>query len=71
MAVYQGIVREVYRIDEWYPAGTLEYQTRDSSDFSSSRRWEFSGVIAHDLRDEYIGFSVGKGGRNPIRYANV
>lgn len=25
MAVYQGIVREVYRIGQWYPAGTLEY----------------------------------------------
>jgi hypothetical protein len=28
MAVYQSVVREVYRIDKWYPAGTLEYQTR-------------------------------------------
>jgi hypothetical protein len=28
MAVYQGVVREVYRIDGWYPAGTTHYPTR-------------------------------------------
>lgn len=71
MAVYQGIVREVYRIGQWYPAGTLEYQTQDSSDFRNSGRWEFSGDVAHEIRAEYVGFSVGKGGRNPIRYVNV
>lgn len=71
MAVYQGIIREVYRIDQWHPAGTLEYRTRDSSDFGKRGRWEFSGVVADDIRDEYVGFSVGTGGRNPIRYVNV
>lgn len=71
MAVYQGIVREVYRIDQWYPSGTLEYQTRDSSDFRNRGRWEFSGSVAGEIRDEYVGFSVGKGGQNPIRYVNV
>lgn len=71
MAVYQGIVREVYKIEQWYPAGTLEYKTRDSSDFAKSGRWEFSGTIANDIRDEYVGFSVGKGSQNPIRYMNV
>jgi len=71
IAVYQGIVREVYRIDQWYPSGTLEYQTRDSSDFGNRGRWEFSGRIADGIRDEYVGFSVGKGGQNPIRYMNA
>lgn len=71
MAVYQGVVREVYRIHEWYPSGTLEYTTRDSSDFKSRGRWEFSGEVAEDIRDEYVGFLVGKGGQNPIRYVNV
>ncbi len=71
MAVYQGIVREVYRIDIWHPAGTLEYQTRNSSHFKNSGRWEFSGDVAHEIREEYVGFSVGKGGQNPIRYVNV
>ncbi len=31
MAVYQGVVLEVYQIDHWLPAGTLNYQTRDPS----------------------------------------
>jgi hypothetical protein len=71
MSLYQGIVLEVYRIEQWHPAGTLNYNTRDSSDFKSSGRWEFSGRIAVDICDEYIGFSVGKAGQNPIRYVNI
>lgn len=71
MALYQGIVLEVYRIKQWYPAGTLKYKTRDSSDFKNSGRWEFSGSIAKDIRDEYIDYSVGKAGQNPIRYVNI
>ncbi len=71
MAVYQGIVREVYSVEQWYPAGTLDYQTRDSSGFNVTGRWEFSGTIAHEVRDEYVGFSVGTGGQHPIRYVNI
>lgn len=71
MAVYQGVVREVYRIQEWHTSGTLEYQTRDSSNFKSRGRWEFSGEVANAIRDEYVGFSVGKSGQNPIRYMYV
>lgn len=75
MAVYQGIVREVYHIDKkWDPSGTNEYQTRDSSDFKDCipPRWEFVGTVAEDnIRNKYIGISVGKGGQNPIRYVNV
>ena len=71
MALYQGIVLEVYRIKQWFPAGTLKYNTRDSSQFKNSGRWEFSGIVAKDIREEYIGFSVGKAGQNPIRYVNV
>ncbi len=71
MALYKGTVLEVYRIDRWYPAGTLKYQTRDSSDFWKSGRWEFSGEVAYDIRDEYVGFFVGKAGQNPVRYKNV
>ena len=70
MAVYQGIVREVYRIKRWYPAGTQKYETRDSKGFKKSGRWEFSGEVAQDIRNEYVGFSVGKSGQNPIRYAD-
>jgi uncharacterized protein len=71
LSLYQGIVLEVYRIKQWYPAGTLKYNTRDSAQFNNSGRWEFSGSAAKDIREEYIGFSVGKAGQNPIRYVNV
>ena len=75
MAVYQGIVREVFRINKWYPSGTLPYQTRDSEDVCDDcipPRWEFEGKVADDeIRKEYVGISVGKGGQNPIRYVNV
>lgn len=71
MALLKGTVLEVYRIDRWYPAGTLDYQTRDSSAFKGSGRWEFSGEVAQDIREEYVCFFVGKSGQNPIRYVNV
>ena len=71
LAVYQGVVREVYRIRAWYPAGTLEYKTRDVGANRGSGRWEFEGEIAADVREQYIDRSVGKGGQNPIRYLNV
>jgi uncharacterized protein len=71
MAVYKSIIREVYRIDQWYPAGTLHYKTRDWSLFKLDRRYEFTGKAADDIRDEYVDFYIGKGGQNPIRYMNV
>lgn len=71
MVVYQGIVREVYKIEKWHPAGTLAYNTRDAEGFKESKRWEFEGAVASDIRDEYIGNSVGPGGQNPIRYINM
>jgi hypothetical protein len=72
MAVYQGIVREVYQIEDWLPAGSLEYKTRDSSSFKISGRWEFKGSIAeNEIRSLYVGSSVGLGGQNPIRYQNT
>ncbi len=69
-SLFQGIVLEVYRIDQWYPAGTLEYKTRDSAELRKDGRWEFSGEVAEDIRGEYVGFSVGKAGQNPIRYVS-
>jgi hypothetical protein len=54
VAVDQGIIREVYEIKRWLPAGTLRYKTRDSRDFNNSQRWEFEGEIAHNIRSQYI-----------------
>ena len=59
LSVFRGIVREVYRIHRWLPAGTLQYRTRDSKAFKGSGRWEFEGSRAEaDVRDRYLGKSV-------------
>lgn len=71
MAVYQGIVREVYKIEKWHPAGTIEYQTRNSLELQTEKRWEFEGEKSEEnIRSQYVGFKVGKSGQNPIRYIN-
>jgi len=71
-SLFQGKVLEVYKIDEWYPAGTQEYQTRpDWLEFRKTKRWEFKGKVAEEIRDQYIGKFIGTGGQNPIRYRNI
>jgi len=73
-AVFRGIVREVYRISKWYPAGTTKMKYREKiPKVHYKGRWEFIGQVASpDLRNYYIGKSVRKyvktGSRNPIRY---
>lgn len=73
MAVFAGIVREVYSIESWHEAGTTQYQTRDQQELfsTSDGRWEFVGHVAEDsLRTRYLGKSVAgyhkKGFRSPI-----
>jgi hypothetical protein len=39
-AVYEGIVREVYRIKTWLPAGST-FSTRDPRGVKRRGRWEF------------------------------
>src|SRR4051794_21023732 len=55
MAVFKGVVLEVYRVHQWHPAGTTEYETRDGESFLGCDRWEFTGEVAMDVRNEYIG----------------
>lgn len=71
MAIFQGIVREVFSVQSWHKAGTLNYEWRDFSNFKGSGRWEFEGHVAEDIREMYIGKSVGKSGQNPIQYKNI
>lgn len=71
MSVFQGVVREVYKIERWHPAGTLKYNTRDSSAFKGSGRWEFEGKVATGIRDTYLRRFVGKSGQFPVRYLNI
>ncbi len=72
-SVFHGIVREVYSIEKWHPAGTLEYQFRELSNCDG--RWEFEGKVASEnIRDKYVGKSIrryiARGNQNPIRYIN-
>lgn len=75
-AVFEGIVREVYKVDVWHEAGTTPYSTRDSDDVQLPGRWEFTGSIAPpEIRERYLGCSVSDylraGAQNPIAYVNA
>ncbi len=75
-AVFEGIVREVYQIKNWHPAGTNHYETRSKADVTLPGRWEFLGQVASDeIRDKYIDRSVTKylttNAQNPIAYVNA
>jgi len=72
LAVYMGIVKEVYQIDTWYPAGTTKYNTRTLNPERCIGRAEFVGSVAHkSVRDYYIGRSVAPlfkfGEANPVK----
>jgi hypothetical protein len=74
MAVYHGVIREVYRITGWHPAGSTQYRHRSRADVRVRGRWEFRGTVAESrIRKQYVGGSVEhllpNGSRNPIRYA--
>lgn len=66
-SIYSGIVREVYRIKNWFPvtARTLTQKTRN--------RWRFDGTVAVNMQ-HYVGGSVdsymSSGNQNPIKYVN-
>lgn len=72
MAVYQGIVREVYEITRWVPAGYSEYKTRKLEEVKARGRWEFEGEIDKKLSRRYVGKSVRnyfpKHSQSPIQY---
>jgi len=72
-SVYDGIIKEVYEIKHWLPAGST-FSTR--KDNPPSDRWEFVGNIAEAAtRQKYINKSVAsyfaKGSRYPIRFLNI
>ena len=77
LAVFGGIVLEVFAVDHWAPAGTSRYVTRDDiSQRDLRNRWEFTGSIAPPgVRSRYRGGSVARyfrsGNRNPVMYLKV
>ncbi len=72
-AVYEGIVREVYAIRQWFPAGAT-FSLRNPSGLRRRGRWEFVGTVApSEMRRRCVGKSVaeyfGKS-RSPFVYVN-
>lgn len=75
MAVFEGIVREVYDIERWVPALTVPYETRVLTKEQAEGRWEFIGKRAQSVtRDRYLNGSVKQylvpGSQNPCAYVN-
>jgi len=72
--VYNGVIREVYKIEEWFPAGSTIYSHRtDIESRVNSGRFEFIGNIAdHNIKKKYNYKSVShlfkKGFISPILY---
>ena len=55
-ATYGGLIKEVYEIHSWVPAGTQQYFERQFTDKDIANRWEFIGKKAsQEVRDLYIG----------------
>ena len=71
-SVYHGIVKEVYRIEKWLPAGSVPRVTLPDAE-TPVDRYEFLGSIAEDaIREKYIEKSIAnlcrKGDASPVRY---
>jgi hypothetical protein len=75
-AVYEGVVREVYRITAWLDGGTTFAAQNQGERKRSDGRREFVGTLAEPkVRRRYVDCYVGhlfpQGARNPIAYVNI
>jgi hypothetical protein len=75
IAVFEGIVREVYEITNWLPSGST-FNVRFPHGDPRRDRWEFVGRLAKDgIRHRYIDRFVGhlfpRGAQNPVAYVNT
>lgn len=75
MAVFEGVVREVYAVTEWHPALSTHYSVRQFGDRDGDGRWEFIGEVAVDeVRSRYRLRSVKEyfrqGNQSPTVYVN-
>lgn len=82
IAVYKGIIQEVYEINEWYKAGTTDSSRKpnDNPELNSTKstlgRFEFKGKLAsEEIRNRFINKSIKHyfvpGNSNPINYVNI
>jgi len=77
LALYQGVVKEVYAVEGWRPANWRVYRFRaeelKAREKQDADRWQFEGSVAKEpIRSRYLGKDVSKylvkGGMNPIQY---
>lgn len=78
-AVARGVIREVYRINEWYPVDLAKVRRDETRKGATgplprqTQRWGFYGEVAQELR-YHVGKSVrhlqNPGSQNPIRWLN-
>lgn len=76
-AVYQNIVQEVYRIEQWLPQNST-FNTKPYDEIVdheiNTDRWEFVGNIAlQEIRNLYLYKNIGqyiKSNQNPVTYIN-
>jgi len=78
LAVFEGVVREVFSVHAWHPERTTPYKTRvqEFGARPASDRWEFVGEVApKDICALYRGGSVKKyfkqGMASPTVYVNA
>lgn len=79
MAVARGAIRQVYRIEKWYPVDLSTVQQDASRKRANAplpkrtMRWAFDATVAEDMQ-HYVGKSVrhlqSLGSQNPIRWVN-
>jgi len=68
-AVYQGVVKEVYSVQRWLPAGSTAYHRRVFEPEDLEERYEFEGTVAPEhIREKYVGRRIKPHAQNPIRY---
>jgi hypothetical protein len=75
MAVFGGVVRAVYRIEAWEPAG----EAAIAGNPRRAGRWGFRGSRDQDMESIYLhrdvsghlrGSTSGQAAQNPLRYVN-
>lgn len=76
MAVYDGLVREIYDIEQWHSGGTTPYTTRSKEEVNWPERWEFTGKVAgNEVRNRYYMKSVREhfpaNMQNPVRMSDA
>lgn len=60
-ATFRGIIKEVYEIHSWVPAGTQEYFCRKLDPEKITKRYEFVGKKApQEIRSLYVGKLINK-----------